>query len=203
MSFSIGLGGKAMYYTLFTEIRDKPIMRKYALEVFRLVCLELVGREADKPERERGNTSFADVLEDTEIITEVIADYSDDTERDRQVVMEYGVETAVELFSERTGESLEILVAESGNRVGDRDKILSYHIMKQLMESIIHSEIWGNVVRHLLQFLENDEYTEIYFVYAPEFIRLRESERRFIVYDRELSFIGSDEESDDSEGGRG
>jgi hypothetical protein len=105
------------------------------------------------------------------------------------------VETAVELFSERTGESLEILVAESGNRVGDRDKILSYHIMKQLMESIIHSEIWGNVVRHLLQFLENDEYTEIYFVYAPE--------RRFVVYDRELSFIGSDEESDDSEEGRG
>lgn len=117
MTFYSAFSHSVLYFTLFTEIYDKPIIREACLEIFRMVCLDIVEKEAEKPERERGN----DVSLSMELIDYHICDFMiDDNELNRQIIEEQ-------------------------------------------MERIIHNKIWENVVRYLLQFLEEDEYTKIDF----------------------------------------
>ena len=164
MAFWNLIGEKTIYLNLFTELEDKPILRNACYEVFHMACMDLVGIVGEQSERKEGEIekSFTDILEDDELLTEIVAEYTNDShEHDTEIMEDYGEEKAVELFIDRTGESLEILVAEYGNR----NRTLAYHILKHHIEEIYTSTVWDFVVRHLIRYKEDDEYTSIRFIF--------------------------------------
>lgn len=160
MSFSTAFDGKVIYLPLFSELTDKPILRKACLDVIGSIVRGMVESESKQCEGESGDDIDKSRFED--LLTEMADDYTCEDDEAERITMEYGMENAVELYDECGCESLEEVVEEHGHRNG----ILAYHIIKQQFEREVGDDLLCDLVRYALRFVEGDEYTELSFQYV-------------------------------------
>jgi hypothetical protein len=160
MTFYTTYNGTVIILSLFTELNDKPILKGACLDVFRTIIMTMMRHSEE--EGEPGDDSFnRDKLEET--VEDMVSDHmADDWKEAKQITLEYGEQNALNLFNERSCESLTDLVREYE---GNRFEILSYHIMMEQFERTYESRIWEDVMTHFQQFREGNEYTTLSIQY--------------------------------------